>query len=115
MRYASIRPSGMVQSCRPEGSPAGGQSQWTGGGSGDTRLWPAPKIVEAVRDADAFLNLNELEFSETNFAGLIDAGFLPEDLGCAALGSEDVAKEHIFKRRPQECTTVPLASRMQCS
>jgi pyruvate formate-lyase activating enzyme-like uncharacterized protein len=60
-------------------------------------LWSAPKIVEAVRDADAFLNLNELEFSETNFAGLIDAGFLPEDLGCAATGSEDVAKEHFLK------------------
>jgi uncharacterized protein len=60
-------------------------------------LWSAPEIVEAVRDADAFLNLNELEFSETNFAGLIDAGFLPEDLGCAATGSEDVAKEHFLK------------------
>ena len=60
-------------------------------------LWSAPKIVEAVRDADAFLNLNELEFSETNFADLIDAGFLPEDLGCAATGSEDVAKEHFLK------------------
>ena len=35
----------------------------------------APKIVEAVRDADAFLNLNELEFSETNFAGLIERAF----------------------------------------
>lgn len=60
-------------------------------------LWSAPKIVEAVRDADAFLNLNELEFSETNFTGLIDKGFLPEELGCAAIGSEEVAKEHFLR------------------
>ena len=60
-------------------------------------LVSAPKIVEAVRDADAFLNLNELEFSETNFAGLIDEGFLPEDLGCGAVGSEGVAREHFLK------------------
>jgi pyruvate formate-lyase activating enzyme-like uncharacterized protein len=56
----------------------------------------APKIVEAVRDADAFLNLNELEFSETNFAGLIASGFLPQDLGCGAIGSREVAKEHFL-------------------
>ena len=37
---------------------------------------PAPAIVEAVRDADAFLNINELEFSETNYAGLAEAGLL---------------------------------------
>jgi pyruvate formate-lyase activating enzyme-like uncharacterized protein len=56
----------------------------------------APKIVEAVLDADAFLNLNELEFSETNFAGLIASGFLPQDLGCGAIGSEEVAREHFL-------------------
>ncbi len=60
-------------------------------------LRPAPKIVEAVRDADAFLNLNELEFSETNFTGLTEEGFLPEELGCGAAGSEDVAREHFLK------------------
>ncbi len=60
-------------------------------------LRPAPEIVEAVRDADAFLNLNELEFSETNFAGLAAEGFLPEDLGCGAVGSEEVAKEHFLR------------------
>ena len=31
---------------------------------------PAPQIVQAVREADAFLNLNELEFSDTNFTRL---------------------------------------------
>lgn len=58
---------------------------------------PAPSIIEAVRDADAFLNINELEFSETNYAGLAEAGYLPEDLGCAAIGSEEVAREHFLK------------------
>jgi len=60
-------------------------------------IMPAPAIIEAVRDADAFLNLNELEFSETNYAGLAIAGYLPEDLGCAAIGSEKVAREHFLK------------------
>ncbi|MFZ3149225.1 MAG: radical SAM protein [Methanothrix sp.] len=58
---------------------------------------PSPAIIEAVRDADAFLNLNELEFSETNYAGLATAGYLPEDLGCGAIGSEEVAREHFLK------------------
>jgi len=58
---------------------------------------PAPEIVEAVRDAGAFLNLNELEFSETNFAGLAREGFLPEELGCAATGSEEVARDHFLR------------------
>ncbi|MFZ2472457.1 MAG: radical SAM protein [Methanothrix sp.] len=56
----------------------------------------APAIIEAVRDADAFLNLNELEFSDTNYAGLATAGYLPEDLGCGAIGSEEVAREHFL-------------------
>ncbi len=60
-------------------------------------ILPAPAIIEAVRDADAFLNVNELEFSETNYAGLAKAGYQPEDLGCAATGSEEVAREHFLK------------------
>jgi pyruvate formate-lyase activating enzyme-like uncharacterized protein len=56
----------------------------------------APEILKAVGEADAFINLNELEFSETNFAGLTREGFLPEDLGCGAVGSEDIAKEQIL-------------------
>jgi len=56
----------------------------------------APGIVDAVREADAFLNLNELEFSETNFAGLRARGFVPEDLGCGAEGSEEIAREHFL-------------------
>jgi len=60
-------------------------------------LKSAPKIIEAVKDADAFLNLNELEFSETNYAGLAREGFLPEELGCAAMGSEEVARDHYLR------------------
>jgi len=58
---------------------------------------PAPKIVEAVREADAFLNLNELEFSETNFSRLRDEGYTPQDLGCAAEGSEQLARDFFLK------------------
>jgi pyruvate formate-lyase activating enzyme-like uncharacterized protein len=58
---------------------------------------PAPAIIEAVRDAGAFLNVNELEFSETNYAGLAAAGYLPQDLGSASTGSEEVAREHFLK------------------
>jgi len=57
---------------------------------------PGSRIVEAVRDTDAFLNINELEFSETNYAGLAKEGFSPEDLGCGAIGSEEIAREHFL-------------------
>lgn len=57
----------------------------------------APGVLDAVRGADAFLNLNELEFSETNFAALAARGLVPQDLGCGAEGSEDVAKEHFLQ------------------
>ena len=57
----------------------------------------APEIVQAVKDADAFLNVNELEFSETNYAALAAEGFVPEELGCGALGSEEIARQHLLK------------------
>lgn len=60
-------------------------------------LAPAPGVVEAVRSADAFLNVNELEFTETNFAALSARGFLPQDLGAGAVGSEEIAKEHFLQ------------------
>lgn len=58
---------------------------------------PAPGIVQAVRETDAFLNLNELEFSETNFSRLNDEGYTPQDLGCAAEGSEEIARDFFLK------------------
>jgi pyruvate formate-lyase activating enzyme-like uncharacterized protein len=54
---------------------------------------PAPEIIKAVKDADAFLNLNELEFSETNQAKLKELGFAPSDIHCGALGSEEIARD----------------------
>ena len=56
-------------------------------------IGPAPGIVEAVMKADAFLNLNELEFSETNQEALRRLGFRSKDYGCGAVGSE-LAAEH---------------------
>lgn len=57
-------------------------------------IGPAPGIVEAVLRNDAFLNLNELEFSETNQMALKRLGFRSRDYGCGAVGSEAVAREH---------------------
>jgi pyruvate formate-lyase activating enzyme-like uncharacterized protein len=54
---------------------------------------PAPKIVEAVKRSGAFLNLNELEFSDTNQEDLKIRGFKANDMDCGAEGSEQVAKE----------------------
>ncbi|HNX39307.1 MAG TPA: radical SAM protein [Methanothrix sp.] len=59
-------------------------------------VMPAPAIVEAVRQTGSFLNVNELEFSETNFSGLAGQGLHPVDLGCAAEGSEDLARQHFL-------------------
>lgn len=58
---------------------------------------PAPGILRAVREADAFLNVNELEFSETNFQEMREMGFVPADLGCGAVGSAKVARERLLQ------------------
>ncbi len=57
---------------------------------------PAPEIIKAVRDADAFMNLNELEFSDTNAEELKSLGFKPEEIHCGAIGSERIAREHFM-------------------
>jgi hypothetical protein len=56
-------------------------------------IGPAPGIVEAVLKSDAFLNLNELEFSETNQRALGRMGFRSKDYGCGAVGSDLAAEE----------------------
>lgn len=53
---------------------------------------PAPWIAEAVRSAGAFLNINELEFSETNAYMLRARGFRADPESCAAIGSESIAR-----------------------
>lgn len=56
----------------------------------------APKIVEAVKRTEAFLNLNELEFSETNADRLRCLGFEPQESHCGALGSAEIARTHFM-------------------
>ena len=56
-------------------------------------IGPAPGVVEAVLKNDAFLNLNELEFSETNQLALRRLGFRSNDHGCGAVGSELAASQ----------------------
>jgi pyruvate formate-lyase activating enzyme-like uncharacterized protein len=70
-------------------------------------LAPAPKIVEAVKGAGAFLNLNELEFSETNAEELRRLGFEPQESNCGALGSEEIARTHFMDEdlRVHFCTS----------
>ena len=50
-------------------------------------LTPALGMLQAVRKADAFININELEFSCTNHEALERRGFRPKKDGCGAAGS----------------------------
>jgi len=52
----------------------------------------APGIIEAIRSSGAFLNLNELEISETNNQNLKELGFRSNDSGYGIMGSEEIAK-----------------------
>ena len=56
-------------------------------------IGPAPGIVDAVMRAEAFLNLNELEFTETNERDLQLLGFRADDFGSGAVGSELAAEK----------------------
>lgn len=50
------------------------------------------EVISLLKDVDGFLNLNELEFSETNFEQLKVRGFVPvDDISSGALGSKEVA------------------------
>ncbi|MDI3502119.1 MAG: uncharacterized protein PWR13_658 [Archaeoglobi archaeon] len=56
-------------------------------------LKEVPQLIEVLRDVGGFLNLNELEFSETNAEELMRRGFvLKSDEECGAEGSEEIAK-----------------------
>jgi pyruvate formate-lyase activating enzyme-like uncharacterized protein len=58
---------------------------------------PVPEVVEAIREAGGFLNLNELEFSDTNCAALKKRGYqLKDEISNAALGSEKVGHEIVL-------------------
>jgi uncharacterized protein len=50
------------------------------------------EVISLLKEVHGFLNLNELEFSETNFAELKKQGFEPaNDTSCGASGSKEVA------------------------
>jgi len=50
-------------------------------------------VVSLLKEVDGFLNLNELEFSETNLSELKKRGYVTvDDISFAALGSKDVAE-----------------------
>lgn len=50
-------------------------------------------IISLLKEVDGFLNLNELEFSETNYFQLKKHGYVPVgDTSSAALGSREVAQ-----------------------
>ncbi len=51
------------------------------------------EIVKAVEQCQAFLNLNELEFSETNYDAMRAEGYTPQMSSYAAVGSEAVAQD----------------------
>ena len=51
-----------------------------------------PEILKVLARVGGFLNLNELEFSETNYKELTEMGFVQSDGDYAAIGSKEVAK-----------------------
>ncbi|MGZ4937494.1 MAG: radical SAM protein [Halobacteriota archaeon] len=51
-----------------------------------------PAILEAIEQYQAFLNLNELDFSETNYDTMRDNGYAPQMSSYAAAGSEGIAR-----------------------
>jgi len=58
---------------------------------------PVPQMAEAVREAGGFLNVNELEFSDTNSAALKKKGYrLRDDISNAVLGSEKTGHEIVL-------------------
>ena len=52
-----------------------------------------PAIVEALHELGGFLNLNELEFSETNYSAMVARGFVPCESNYAARGSREIAEQ----------------------
>jgi len=58
---------------------------------------PVPGIIDAVRETGAFLNLNELEFSDTNCEALKEKGYrLRDEISNAAQNSENVGHQIVL-------------------
>jgi pyruvate formate-lyase activating enzyme-like uncharacterized protein len=50
-------------------------------------------VISLLKEVDGFLNLNELEFSETNYSKLKNHGYVPVgDTSSAAIGSKEVSE-----------------------
>lgn len=61
---------------------------------------PVPAIVEALKELGGFLNLNELEFSETNYDAMTARGFVQLKSGYAAFGSREIALDIVSDELP---------------
>jgi pyruvate formate-lyase activating enzyme-like uncharacterized protein len=58
---------------------------------------PVPEITAVIHAMGGFLNMNELEFSDTNCEALKERGYaLKDDISNAAVGSEEVAHEIVL-------------------
>ncbi len=56
-------------------------------------------VTSLLKEVGGFLNLNELEFSETNIAEMKNRGYMPvDDESSAATGSKEVAESLHFER-----------------
>ena len=60
-----------------------------------------PKIVEIANELDVFLNLNQLEVSETNFRAIVDRGYDVKDY---YVECEDVVKKYETARKFHYCS-----------
>ncbi len=68
---------------------------------------PAPWIAKAVAQADGFLNINELEFSETNADMLKARGFSISADSSAAIGCESIARSFMsYDIKLHYCTSL---------
>lgn len=57
------------------------------------------EVLSLLKEVDGFLNLNELEFSETNFSELKKRGFVHiDDISSAALGSKEMAESLDYRK-----------------
>ncbi|MBO8181892.1 MAG: radical SAM protein [Archaeoglobus sp.] len=63
-----------------------------------------PKIAELANELDCFLNLNELEFSQTNYENLVRHGYEVDDFYGAKGGREIAEKYASLTRKFHYCT-----------
>jgi len=74
---------------------------------------PVPAILNVLKEVSGFLNLNELEFSETNYNAMTAAGFVPLESGYAAVGSRKMADKIANDEVPTYFCTSASKDRVQ--